>query len=131
MTGGYTTQFRTLFTELQRYVRLQKRYLALDTAEKLVALLSTVAVFLVCFVLGAITLFFFTFALALWIGNMVDNNAGGFLCIGAALMMGLYIFYKNRTSWIIKPIARFVVGLFAQTEADLDSEDTEEEESHE
>jgi len=131
MTGGYTTQFRTLFTELQRYVRLQKRYLALDTAEKLVALLSTVAVVLVCFVLGAITLFFFTFALALWIGNMVDNNAGGFLCIGVALMMGLYIFYKNRTSWIIKPIARFVVGLFAQTEADMDSEDTEEEESHE
>ena len=47
MTGGYTTQFRTLFTELQRYVSLQKRYLALDTAEKLVALLSTVAVVLV------------------------------------------------------------------------------------
>lgn len=131
MTGGYTTQFRTLFTELQRYLRLQKRYLALDTAEKLVALLSTVAVVLVCFVLGAIMLFFLTFALALWIGRIVDNAALGFLCIGAVLMLSLYIFYKNRTSWIIMPIARFVVGLFAHTGAELDSEDTEEEESHE
>ena len=130
MTGGYTTQFRTLFTELQRYLRLQKRYLALDTAEKLVALLSTVAVALVCFVLGAIMLFFLTFALALWIGRMVDNAAIGFLCIGTVLMLGLYIFYKNRTNWIIMPIARFVVGIFAHTGEEIDSEETEEE-SHE
>ena len=131
MTGSYTTQFRTLFTELQRYLRLQKRYLALDTAEKLATLLSTVAVVLVCFVLGAIMLFFMTFALALWIGRMVDNAALGFLSIGVVLLLSLYVFYKNRTRWIIMPIARFVVNIFVHAETEAFNEENEEEESHE
>ena len=54
MAGDYTSQFRTLFNEVQRYVRLQKRYLALDTAEKLVVILSTMAIAVVCFVLGLV-----------------------------------------------------------------------------
>ena len=127
MTGNYTSQFSRLFRELQRYLRLQKRYIALDTAEKLVAILSTVAVAVVCFVLGAMMLFFLTFALALWIGRMADNQAAGFLCIGGALALTLYVVYQRRTQWLVMPIARIIVGLFDHTEGETGDDTTEEE----
>ncbi len=128
MAGDYTSQFRTLFNEVQRYVRLQKRYLALDTAEKLVVILSTMAIAVVCFVLGAILLFFLTFALALWIGRLVDNSALGFLSIAAALALILFIVYKQRTQWLVMPIARLIVGLFDRTETEQENDEPENEE---
>ncbi|MCR4921027.1 MAG: hypothetical protein K5945_04875 [Bacteroidaceae bacterium] len=121
MAGDYTSQFRTLFTELQRYLRLQKRYLALDTAEKLVVILSTVAIAVVCFVLGALLLFFLSFALALWLGHMMGNSSLGFLSIAGALAIILYLVYKQRTQWLVMPIARLIVGLFDRTEKEQES----------
>ena len=128
MAGDYTSQFRSLFTEVQRYVRLQKRYLALDTAEKLVVILSTVAIAVVCFVLGAILLFFLTFALALWIGHLAGNSALGFLSIAGALALILYIVYKQRKQWLVMPIARLIVGLFDRAEEEEPENDESQEE---
>ena len=128
MTGGYTTQFRALIGELRRYLRLQKRYVALDAADKLIVLLTTIAVAEVCFVLGAMLLFFLTFALAMWIGRMVDNAAIGFLCIGVVLAVALFIFNRNRTRWVLVPISRMVVGLFSSISSEPDEEESNREE---
>ncbi len=128
MKGGYTTQFRALFNELRRYLKLQKRYVALDAADKLIVLLTTIAVAEVCFVLGAMLLFFLTVALAMWIGRLADNVAVGFLSIAAVLAIALFIFNKNRTRWVLVPISRLVVGLFSSISSSPDDEETETEE---
>lgn len=126
MIGGYTTQFRALINELRRYLRLQKRYVALDAADKLIVLLSTIAVAEVCFILGAMLLFFLTFSLAIWLGRLAGNVAIGFLCIAAVLALVLFIFNKNRTRWVLVPISRLVVGLFSSISSDPEEEENDE-----
>lgn len=126
LPGEYTEQFRTLLQEVRRYLLLQKRFVAIDVAEKLIVLLSTIAIAVVCFVLGAMILFFLTFALAYWIGQLVDSMAIGFLAISAVLAISMYIFYKNRTRWIILPFSRMLANLFVAGE-----EESEEEQDNE
>lgn len=126
--GGYTSQFRRLFKELGRYLRLQKRYWALDAADKLIVLLSTVAIAEVCFVLGAMILFFLTFTAAYWLGGLMGNLVLGFLSIAVVLALLLYIFYRKRASWVVVPLARMVVGLFESVARNGDEKDETDEE---
>ncbi len=120
--GNYTENFRTLLTEVQRYLGLQKSYVMLDIADKLTVLLSTVAIAAVSFVLAAIVLFFLTFALALWIGRMLGNSALGFLCIAAVLVVMLVVAWRKRNDWIIQPLARLMARVFYNKEIEDDEE---------
>ena len=128
---SYTAKFRSLLNELQRYLNLQKRYVALDAADKLIVLLTTIAVAEVCFVLGAMLLFFLTFALALWIGHPAGSTAVGFLVIAALLALALAIFNANRKRWVLVPISRLIVGMFSSISGEDPAEDTPETEKEE
>lgn len=129
LPGEYTEQFRTLLQEVRRYLLLQKHFVALDVAEKLIVLLSTIAIAVVCFVLGAMILFFLTFALAYWIGQLANSMAIGFLTISAVLALSMFIFYKNRTRWIIHPLSRLVANLFVSGEEESTEEQDENEQT--
>lgn len=131
MIGTYTEQFRTLLRETRRYLLLQKRFVALDVADKLIAILSTIAIAVVCFVLGVMVLFFLTFALAYWIGQMAGSLALGFLAIALLHLILVFIFYHNRTRWIIMPLARMMSALFAGQDTAIEEEMDEEESTHE
>ena len=87
----YTDNFRKLLQETKHYLNLQKEYALMDTADKLTVILSTVAISAICFVLCAMILFFLTFALAYWIGNLTGNLSLGFISISALLAIILLI----------------------------------------
>lgn len=114
--GKYTDNFRNLLEEAKRYLSLQKEYALMDTADKLTVILSTVAIAAVCIILGAMILFFLTFALAYWIGNITGNLSIGFISIAAFLLFMLFIVYQKRNAWIIQPLARMMVRLFVNKE---------------
>ena len=114
--GKYTDNFRNLLEEAKRYLSLQKEYALMDTADKLTVILSTVAIAAVCIILGAMILFFLTFALAYWIGNITGNLSIGFISIAAFLLLMLFIVYQKRNAWIIQPLARMMVRLFVNKE---------------
>lgn len=114
--GKYTDNFRKLLEEAKRYLSLQKEYALMDTADKLTVILSTVAIAAVCIILGAMILFFLTFALAYWIGNITGNLSIGFISIAAFLLLMLFIVYQKRNAWIIQPLARMMVRLFVNKE---------------
>lgn len=114
--GKYTDNFRKLLEEAKRYLSLQKEYALMDTADKLTVILSTVAIAAVCIILGAMILFFLTFALAYWIGNITGNPSIGFISIAAFLLLILFIVYQKRNAWIIQPLARMMVRLFVNKE---------------
>ena len=101
---------------MKKYLSLQKEYVLMDTADKLIVILSSVAIAVVCFVLGAMALFFLTFALAHWIGAVTDNVPLGFLCIALFHLAILVLFFRNRNKWIIQPLARAIVRLFVSKE---------------
>ncbi|MBR4855223.1 MAG: phage holin family protein [Bacteroidaceae bacterium] len=112
----YTDNFRKLLQETKQYLNLQKEYALMDTADKLTVILSTVAIATVCFVLGAMILFFLTFALAYWIGNLTGNLSLGFISIAVFLVLVLLITYSKRNAWIIQPLARMMIRLFVNKE---------------
>ena len=112
----YTDNFRKLLQETKQYLNLQKEYALMDTADKLTVILSTVAIAAVCFVLGAMILFFLTFALAYWIGNITGNLSLGFISIAVFLVLVLLIAYSKRNVWIIQPLARMMIRLFVNKE---------------
>ena len=95
---------------------MQKEYALMDTADKLTVILSTVAIAAVCFVLGAMILFFLTFALAYWIGDLTGNLSLGFISIAVFLVLVLLIAYSKRNAWIIQPLARMMIRLFVNKE---------------
>ena len=121
--GGQDLQ--ALTGEVKRYLRLQRRYLALDAVEKVTRLLSAVAVAVVCLMLGAMVLFFTLYALAEWAGTLLGSTAAGFLIVAILLMALCTVFYTHRQAWVVQPLARLMASLF------LDSEDEEEEEADE
>lgn len=119
-SGNYTENFSELLQEVKRYVSLQKSFIMLDMADKLTVILSTIAIAAVCFVSGVLVLFFLTFALAYWIGQMANNMAVGFLCIAAIQLILLLVAWRKRNDWIIQPLARMMARLFYNQEQEED-----------
>lgn len=122
-TRKYTENFQELLQELKTYLGLQKKYVSMDAADKLTVLLSAVSVVSICILVGSMILFFATFALAQWIGDLANSQPIGFLTIAGVLFIGLLVLYRNRGKWILRPIARLMVSIF------IDKEDEEEEET--
>lgn len=111
-----SNSLQSLWVEVKNYLELQKKYMKLDTAEKLSVLLSAVATAVVCLVLGMTALFFLLFALAAWIGQMVGSNLLGFLAMALLLLLLMAVIYAARRRWIVQPLARLVAGLFFSEE---------------
>ena len=110
----YTESLRKFWQETKSYLELQKEYMTLDAAEKLIVLLSAAALGAICLVIGAMALFFLLFALAAWVGQLSGSVALGFLIMGVALLLLMAVVYFKRKQWIIQPLARLVVGLFVR-----------------
>lgn len=113
--GQTTEQMSNLFTEAKEYLSLQKQNLSLQTAEVLTKILSAVALWAIVILVGALVLLFASFAIAFWLGGLLGNTVWGFVIIAAVLLVVTLLVYANRTAWIIVPITRFMVGLFAST----------------
>lgn len=111
-TGKYTEDIKEIILEVKHYLNLQKRYLAIDAAEKTTILLSAVAIAAICILLVTIILLFLAFALAYWIGNILNNLPLGFLAMACMVTFLLTLFYCKRKAWITQPLARMMAQLF-------------------
>jgi hypothetical protein len=110
--GKYTEDIKEIILEVKHYLNLQKRYLAIDAAEKTTVILSAVAIAAICLLLGAIILLFLTFALAYWIGSLLGSIPFGFLATSCIVALLLILFYCKRRAWITQPLARMMAQLF-------------------
>jgi len=120
-TGKYTEDIQEIILELKHYLNLQKKYLAVNTAEKLTMLLSAVAVAAIIILLSSIILLFCTFALAYWIGSLLNNLPLGFLSMAFIVVCLLLLFYCKRKAWIIQPLARMLAKLFVDNNEEGDN----------
>jgi len=119
---NYSENLQSLWTEVKGYLELQKQYLMMDTAEKLIVLLSVVATAVLCLTFAAMALFFMLFALATWIGQIAGNEVLGFLIMGIILLLLMAIVYLERRKWIIQPLSRLIVGLFVNEDEGKEAE---------
>ena len=111
-TGKYTEDIREIILEVKNYLNLQKKYLAIDAAEKATVILSAVAIAAICILLSSTLLLFCTFALAYWIGDLLDSLPLGFLAMAIFIAVLLLLFYSKRKAWVIQPLARMMAQLF-------------------
>lgn len=102
---------QSLFTEVKNYMELQKDYIKLDIAHKLIVLLSTLILILVLVVLSMIALFYLSFTLAYLlephVGGLINSYA---IITGGILLLGLFI-YWFRQRLIIQPLTNFLANL--------------------
>ncbi|MCR5180025.1 MAG: hypothetical protein K6C30_02245 [Bacteroidaceae bacterium] len=110
-----TAQMEHLFNEGRRYWELQKQYLSLQSVEVLTRLLSTVVLILILILVGSMVLLFASFALAFWLGEMLDSTLLGFGIIAGVLLLLFLLVYAKRNAWIVRPTTAFMVNLLAST----------------
>lgn len=102
-----------LLLEFKNYYLLQKKFIRLDTAEKLTVILSAIGIALIILILVALICFFGTLALAFYLGNTLNNIPLGFIIVAGIIAFVLLIFYWNRKKFVVEPLARFIGQLFA------------------
>ena len=102
---------QALFTEVKRYVDLQKDYVKLDITHKLTILISTLILILGLMVLGMIALLYLSFTLAYilepYVGGLTNSYA---IITGGILILG-FIIYAFRKKLIIQPLTNFLANL--------------------
>jgi hypothetical protein len=117
-TGKYTEDIREIILEVKHYLSLQKKYLAIDAAEKITKILSVVTIAAICILLGSTILLLGTFALAYWVGDLLNSLPSGFAIMAIVVALILVLFYSKRNVWVIQPLARMMAQLFVDNNDD-------------
>jgi len=108
-----TVRMSQLFEQARRYLTLQKDYLSLHGVEVLTRLFSTIALAAILILVGFLVILFGSFALAYWIGSLLNNQILGFAIIAGVLLLCALLVWANRQAWIIIPTTRFMVNLLS------------------
>ena len=95
---------------VKHYLGIQTEYLKLDVVDKLVRLLTFIALAIVFILIIIGVAMFCSFALAFWLASYT-GTAAAFLVVGAIHLLLVIIFFLNRKSWIEKPLVRFFANL--------------------
>lgn len=106
------------FLEFKKYLELQKEFVKLDATEKTAVIFSGALIVAVILLLGAIALLFFAFAMAYYLGNVLESLSLGFCVIGAAVVIIALIFYSNRNRMVIQPVTRFMANIILSKKED-------------
>ncbi|MCR5078013.1 MAG: phage holin family protein [Prevotella sp.] len=96
---------------LKHYIGLQSEYVRLDVIEKVVRLLTVIAVAAVFVTLFLISLIYFSFAAVYALQPLVGSFAVAFLIVSAAYLLVLILFVLFRHRLIERPLVRFLGSL--------------------
>jgi len=108
-----TSRMSQLIEQARQYFTLQKNYLSLHGVEILTRLFSAIALAAILILVGFLVILFGSFALAYWIGELLDNQILGFVIIAALLLLTAVLIWANRMAWIVMPTVHFMIGLLA------------------
>lgn len=105
-------RIQQLFTEIKKYVELQKEYTKLEITEKLSILLSTLILVLLVVTLSMVALFYASFMLAYILEPYVGGLMVSFGIIASfhLILISLLIYFRRK--WIINPMVKFLAELF-------------------
>lgn len=104
--------FQQLFSEVKKYIKLQKEYTKLEIVEKLSILISTLITILILIILGMIALFYLLFALAYVLEPLVGGLTTSFAIIAGVNILLIAIVAALRKPLIIAPMVNFLANLF-------------------
>ena len=91
---------------------MQKRSIAVTTAEGLSRLLSAVIVAFVLIMLGSMVLLLLAFAVAHCLGELTGSPSLGFLILFAVLLLLFIVVWAKRGAWIKQPVSAITDDVF-------------------
>ncbi|GAB6981799.1 phage holin family protein [Prevotella dentasini] len=100
-----------LIEVLKHYIGLQKEYVKLDVIEKVVRLLTAIAVVGVFVVLLFIALIYLSFGAVYILQTLVGSLVGAFFIVGFFYLFLLIIFIVFRHRLVERPLVRFLARL--------------------
>lgn len=104
--------YKELIEEIKKYVTLQVDYTKYTVIEKMVVLLSAMAMVSIMGALGLCILFYLSMALSSWLSEMFGYVWLAQLTVAVCYAVLLVVVYAKRGKWIADPIARFLTKLF-------------------
>ncbi len=104
--------YENLWGDLKKFLSLQYDYVRLTALEKLVVLLSTLAMAVVLLVLIACVLFYLSFALVFLISEAIGCLWGAYLIVSGLFVALTLVVYAMRRKLIIDPVSKFLTRLF-------------------
>ena len=105
-------KYEELWAELKKYLTLQIDYAKLTAVEKLVVLLSAIAMVAVMLILGACVLFYLSFAVVFMLSDAIGSTWGAYLIVSGIFMVLMLVVYAMRQKLILDPVSRFLTQLF-------------------
>lgn len=111
-TAMTENKYEELWVELKKYLTLQIDYAKLTSVEKLVVLLSAIALVAVMIILGACVLFYLSFAVVFMLSDAIGCTWGAYLIVSGVFVVMMLAVYAMRQKLILDPVARFLTKLF-------------------
>lgn len=105
-------KYEELWAELKKYLTLQIDYAKLTAVEKLVVLLSAIAMVAVMLILGACVLFYLSFAVVFMLSDAIGSTWAAYLIVSGIFMVLMLVVYAMRQKLILDPVSRFLTRLF-------------------
>jgi len=95
---------------LKHYLGLQSELAKLTVIDKVVRLLTALALAIVIAVIAVAVLLFFWLGASFWLSTYI-GLAGAFFVVSALHLFILTLFYVFRKTWIERPLVHFLVDL--------------------
>lgn len=89
---------------------LRKEYAKLDVVEKIVRLLSAIALAMTLGMIIAVILLFVSAACAVWLSQFIGLPYA-LLCVACIYLLLLIMVYGSRKSWIERPLVKYLSKL--------------------
>ena len=105
-------KYTDLWEELKKFFSLQVDYVKLTAVEKLVVLLSAIALVAVLLILGACVLFYLSFAIVYLLVDAIGCVWGADLIVSGIFVVLSLIVFAMRKTLILDPVAKFLTKLF-------------------
>lgn len=102
-----TTQFKKLFEEGKEYLKLRIEYGKLTVTEKLIMIISSLALGLICVFLGVVALFFLSLSAVDWMALSIGHGWATLIMCGIYLVI-ILILVLLRKPLFVNPIARLI-----------------------
>lgn len=99
-----------LIETIKEYIGLQKEYLKFDVIDKLVRLITALALSIIMFILTLAVLLYLSFAVVCWISPYTGLTAA-FAILAAIILLLLIIIYTMRKTLIIHPLIKFLTSI--------------------
>ena len=90
-----------LYEQISQHIETRWEYFSLTSTEKISGIVSNLAGGFVVLVFSLLVLLFFTFGFAWWLGDFINNRAGGFALTGLIFVPIAFVVYR----WV-RPFVR-------------------------